>query len=69
MNIKLKKMCRVLYHHSQKFQNRNKFIYYHYDIELELGIEEQIFKVASSKSVISAPLYDNYESSNEEFQT
>jgi len=52
-----------------KISNNNKFIYDCYDTKSELGIEEQISKVASSKSVISAPIYDDYESSDEGFQT
>jgi hypothetical protein len=52
-----------------KISNNDMSIYDHHDTESELGIEEKISKVESSETVVGAPVYDNYESSDEEFQT
>jgi hypothetical protein len=52
-----------------KISNNNKSIYDCYNTKSDLGIEEKIYKVVSPENFISAPIYDNYESFNEEFQT
>jgi len=50
-----------------KNSNINRSMYDHHTIESNLGIEEHISKVDSSKNVISAPAYGSYEGSDEEF--
>jgi hypothetical protein len=52
-----------------EFSNHDRFIYDHHDTKSELGIVGHISKVESSKNVVGAPMYDNYKSYDEEFQT
>jgi hypothetical protein len=69
MNIKVEEDVQIFVSSFTKISNNDRFIYDHHDTKSELGIEGHISKVESSKNVVGAPMYDNYESYDEEFQT